>query len=314
MIIIQRLQYLPTTSSVVPVSSSQKVSLGVTNAESDIVTENAAETPKEAILTEVESTAASEEPCSVTAEVTPPALEPAPTAVTPSPSPAIAAQTTSPAIAEETPSATAEATPPAVEPVPIAAAPSPTPVVAEPTPLPVIAETIPPPAATKPTSPTAETVPAPPPSPSRVAEKNRPVTDGCHKVFLLDDFYKMCKMHQSLQVWRESVSLRKKDLRNVKRDFDIGYEMKKHENDRMSVKLWVEEMMRQSDNPRNWSQNLRRIAGGSEKKSAVFRSLKQLQTELGIDVFSCCLEKVVEDLLNDPDTAEFGRYFLKMYC
>ncbi|XP_049957740.1 calphotin-like [Schistocerca serialis cubense] len=161
---------------VVPVSSSQKVSLGVTNAESDTVTVNAAEVPKEAILTEVESTAASEEPRSVTAEVTPPALEPAPTAVTPSPSPAVAAQNTSPAIAEETPSATAEATPPAVEPVPIAAAPSPTPAVAEPTPLPVIAETTPPPAATKPTSPTAETVPAPPPSPSRVAEKNRPVT------------------------------------------------------------------------------------------------------------------------------------------
>ncbi|XP_049766379.1 calphotin-like [Schistocerca cancellata] len=174
--IIQRLQYLPTTSSVVPISSSQKVSLGVTNAESDTVAENAAEVPKEAILTEVESTAASEEPHSVTAEVTPPALEPAPTAVTPSPSPAVAAQTTSPAIAEETPSATAEATPPAVEPVPIAAAPSPTPAVAEPTPLPVITETTPPPAATKPTSPTAETLPAPPPSPSRVAEKNRPVT------------------------------------------------------------------------------------------------------------------------------------------
>ncbi|XP_047118257.1 arabinogalactan protein 1-like [Schistocerca piceifrons] len=166
--IIQRLQYLPTTSSVVPVSSSQKVSLGVTDAELDTVTENAAEVPKEAILTEVESTAASEEPRSVTAEVTPPALERAPTAVTPSPSPAVTAQTTSPEIAEETPSATAEATPPAVELVPTAAAPSPTPAVVEPTPLPVIAETTPPP--------TAETVQAPPPSPSRVAEKNRPVT------------------------------------------------------------------------------------------------------------------------------------------
>ncbi|XP_049939146.1 mucin-2-like [Schistocerca serialis cubense] len=163
---VTRLQYLPTTYSVVPVSSSQKVSLGVTDAELDTVTENAAEVPKEAILTEVESTAGSEEPRSVTAEVTPPALERAPTAVTPSPSPAVTAQTTSPEIAEET--ATAEATPPAVELVPIAAAPSPTPAVAEPTPLPVIAETIPPP--------TAETVQAPPPSPSRVAEKNRPVT------------------------------------------------------------------------------------------------------------------------------------------
>ncbi|XP_049786002.1 uncharacterized protein LOC126188440 [Schistocerca cancellata] len=189
---LERLQYLPTTSSVVPVSSSQKVSLGVTNAESDTVAENAAEVPKEAILTEVESTAASEEPHSVTAEVTPPALEPAPTAVTPSPSPAVAAQTTSPAIAEETPSATAEATPPAVEPVPIAAAPSPTPAVAEPTPLPVITETTPPPAATKPTSPTAETLPAPPPSPSRVAEKNRPVT-RCRRICLQIAFEEKCQ-------------------------------------------------------------------------------------------------------------------------
>ncbi|XP_049779353.1 uncharacterized protein LOC126176251 [Schistocerca cancellata] len=211
--------------------------------------------------------------------------------------------------------------------------------------------------------------------------------------------------------------LEKKDLHNIKRDFDIGYATKKHENDAVSVKLWVEEMKRQSDNPvlyfkqqkqvdpnfqdedfiliimtdfqaeqllkygedkicvdgthgmtaydfqlftivvvdrlvlecqlhfvfqigetsfynawsavmgpvpnqllcswhiqRNWSQNLRRISEGSEKKSAVFSSLKRLQTELDIDVFSCSLEKVVENLLNDPDTAEFGRYFLKMYC
>ncbi|XP_046990382.1 uncharacterized protein LOC124595609 [Schistocerca americana] len=235
--------------------------------------------------------------------------------------------------------------------------------------------------------------------------------------------------------------LEKKDLHNIKWDFDIGYATKKHENDAVSVKLWVEE--RQSDNPvlyfkqqkevypnfqdedfiliimtdfqaeqllkygedkicvdgmtaydfqlftivvvdrygagmpvafcfsnrgdmcllsfyfkcvrervgtvktnvfvsddapafynawlavmgpvpnqllcswhtqRNWSQNLRRIAGGSEKKSAVFSSLKRLQTELDTDVFSCSLEKVVEDLLNDLDTAGFGRYFLKMYC
>ncbi|XP_049772424.1 fibrous sheath CABYR-binding protein-like [Schistocerca cancellata] len=122
----------------------------------------------------VESTAVSEEPPSVTAEVTPPAIEPAPTAATSSP--AVAEQTPSPAIAEEIPSATAEATPPAVEPVPIAAAPSPTLAVAEPTPLTVIAETTPPPAATKPTSPPEKTEPAPPPSSSGVAEKNRPVT------------------------------------------------------------------------------------------------------------------------------------------
>ncbi|XP_047098703.1 mucin-7-like [Schistocerca piceifrons] len=119
--------------------------------------------------TAVESTAASEEPPSVTAEVAPPATPPSP----------------SPAAAEETPSATAEAAPPAVEPVTIAAALSPTPAVAEPTALPVIAGTTPPPAATRPTpppaatrpnSPPAETEPAPPPSTSGLAEKNRPVT------------------------------------------------------------------------------------------------------------------------------------------
>ncbi|XP_047108757.1 uncharacterized protein LOC124777406 [Schistocerca piceifrons] len=43
--------------------------------------------------------------------------------------------------------------------------------------------------------------------------------------------------------------LEKKDLHNIKRDFDIGYATKKHENDAVSVKLWVEEMKRQSDNP-----------------------------------------------------------------
>ncbi|XP_049939164.1 uncharacterized protein LOC126413307 [Schistocerca serialis cubense] len=43
--------------------------------------------------------------------------------------------------------------------------------------------------------------------------------------------------------------LEKKDLHNIKRDFDIGYATKKHENDAVSVRLWVEEMKRQSDNP-----------------------------------------------------------------
>ncbi|XP_047121363.1 vegetative cell wall protein gp1-like [Schistocerca piceifrons] len=139
----------------------------MTNAVSDTVTENTAEVHKAAKLTAVESTSVSEEPLSVTAEVTPPALEPAPTSATPSPSPAVA---------KETPPATAEAAPPAEEPVSTAAAPSPTPAVAEPTPLPVISETTTSPAATKPTSPPAETEPAPPSSSSGVGEKNRSVT------------------------------------------------------------------------------------------------------------------------------------------
>ncbi|XP_049794693.1 uncharacterized protein LOC126204361 [Schistocerca nitens] len=173
--IIKRLQHLPTSSAGVPVSSPQKVSPGMTNAESDTETENAAEVPKAAILTAVESTAASEEPPSVTAEVAPPATTPSP----------------SPAAAEETPSATAEAAPPAVEPVPIAAAPSPTPVVAEPTALPVIAGRIPPPPATRPTSPPVETEPAPPPSSSGLAEKNRPVTVSKVSSLSHDEVYQM---------------------------------------------------------------------------------------------------------------------------
>ncbi|XP_049796410.1 olfactomedin-like protein 2B [Schistocerca nitens] len=122
--IIKRLQHLPTTSS------PQKVFPGMTNAESYSVTENAAEVPKAAILTAV-----SEEPVSVTAE----------------------------------------ATPPTVQPVPTAAAPSPSPTVVDPTPFPVIPETNSQPAATKSTNPPAETEPAPPPSSPGVEEKNRSV-------------------------------------------------------------------------------------------------------------------------------------------
>jgi len=36
--------------------------------------------------------------------------------------------------------------------------------------------------------------------------------------------------------------LEKKDVHNIKRDYNITYSTKKHENDAVSVRLWVEEM------------------------------------------------------------------------
>ncbi|KAF2888463.1 hypothetical protein ILUMI_17710, partial [Ignelater luminosus] len=41
----------------------------------------------------------------------------------------------------------------------------------------------------------------------------------------------------------------KKDLHNIKRDFAIAYSTKRHENDALSIKLWVEEMKSQNYNP-----------------------------------------------------------------
>uniref|UniRef100_A0A6P7FSL1 Uncharacterized protein LOC114332217 n=1 Tax=Diabrotica virgifera virgifera TaxID=50390 RepID=A0A6P7FSL1_DIAVI len=44
--------------------------------------------------------------------------------------------------------------------------------------------------------------------------------------------------------------LEQKDLHNIKRDFSIGYPMKRHENDAISVKLWVNEMEKDTvENP-----------------------------------------------------------------
>lgn len=37
--------------------------------------------------------------------------------------------------------------------------------------------------------------------------------------------------------------LEKKDIHNIKRDFNIAYSTKRHENDAISVNIWVKEMM-----------------------------------------------------------------------
>ncbi|XP_025194303.1 uncharacterized protein LOC112593925 isoform X2 [Melanaphis sacchari] len=41
--------------------------------------------------------------------------------------------------------------------------------------------------------------------------------------------------------------LEKKDIHNIKRDFNISYSTKKHQNDAISVDLWVKEMMKKGD-------------------------------------------------------------------
>jgi len=41
--------------------------------------------------------------------------------------------------------------------------------------------------------------------------------------------------------------LEKKDVHNIKRDYNITYSTKKHENDAVSVRLWVEEMKKKGN-------------------------------------------------------------------
>jgi len=39
---------------------------------------------------------------------------------------------------------------------------------------------------------------------------------------------------------------RKKDIHNIKRDFNISYSTKKHQNDAINVDLWVKEIMKKT--------------------------------------------------------------------
>lgn len=43
--------------------------------------------------------------------------------------------------------------------------------------------------------------------------------------------------------------IERKDLHNVTRDFNIDYTTKRHKNDAISVKLWVDEMKASSESP-----------------------------------------------------------------
>jgi len=42
-------------------------------------------------------------------------------------------------------------------------------------------------------------------------------------------------------IFKRSLLLDRKDLHNISRDFNIDYATKKHKNDAISIKLWVEE-------------------------------------------------------------------------
>ncbi|XP_022172436.1 uncharacterized protein LOC111035218 [Myzus persicae] len=63
---------------------------------------------------------------------------------------------------------------------------------------------------------------------------------------------------------------------------------------------------------RNWSKNLSKIHS-QEKKSMVYKTLKSLMHETDKNKFYIEITKVIEDLKNDTDTADFGQYFASNY-
>lgn len=66
---------------------------------------------------------------------------------------------------------------------------------------------------------------------------------------------------------------------------------------------------------KNWRKNLSKIKGGQDKKSLVYKTIKVLLQSLSAkEEFGELLSKTVSNLLNDPDTLEFGEYFVQFYC
>jgi len=63
---------------------------------------------------------------------------------------------------------------------------------------------------------------------------------------------------------------------------------------------------------KNWSKNLSKIHS-QEKKSMVYKTLKSLKYETDKNKFYLELTKVIEDLKNYTDTADFGQYFASNY-
>lgn len=63
---------------------------------------------------------------------------------------------------------------------------------------------------------------------------------------------------------------------------------------------------------RSWGKNLSKIHS-KEKKSMVYKTLKSLIHETDKNKFYIELTKVIEDLKNDTDTADFGQYFVSNY-
>ncbi|GFS78345.1 MULE domain-containing protein [Trichonephila clavipes] len=64
---------------------------------------------------------------------------------------------------------------------------------------------------------------------------------------------------------------------------------------------------------RNWHQNLNKIKY-PEKRKIVNKALKAVKDELCLETFSNLMKQFIEDLLNDPDTSEIGKYFQQNYA
>ncbi|GFW48622.1 MULE domain-containing protein [Trichonephila clavipes] len=64
---------------------------------------------------------------------------------------------------------------------------------------------------------------------------------------------------------------------------------------------------------RNWHQNLNKIKN-PEKRKIANKALKAVKDELCLETFSNLMKQFIEDLLNDPDTSEFGKYFQQNYA
>jgi len=65
-----------------------------------------------------------------------------------------------------------------------------------------------------------------------------------------------------------------------------------------------------------WRQNLNKIIGTQckEKQSTVYKSLKMLQTISSDTEFKKILNKCIIEMMNDPETKDFGIYFEQMYA
>lgn len=63
---------------------------------------------------------------------------------------------------------------------------------------------------------------------------------------------------------------------------------------------------------RNWFKNLCKIRT-NEKKNLVYKTIKTLLHETDEEAFGIEISQVTSQLLNDPDTVEFGKYFVNNY-
>ncbi|XP_047115954.1 uncharacterized protein LOC124795917 [Schistocerca piceifrons] len=64
---------------------------------------------------------------------------------------------------------------------------------------------------------------------------------------------------------------------------------------------------------RSWRSNLRKVHGGPNKQTQVYKALRMLLEEADIEKFSELLELFERELQEDEDTREFGMYFTNHY-